>query len=187
MKLFRLSTLSVTLLVLMLATACTAVAAPSADTQPTDKPSSDRVTVNYQKPHEFTESDLIGFGIGHDFDHGQYMEKLRDFLVRKATPMLEQGQHLTITFTDIRLAGGFEPWRGPQWSDVRMMRDIYPPRFNFTFTLTGADGQTIRDGELKLVGLGYLHGSVAGPGNTDPLRYDKQTLDRWLQRGPSDW
>lgn len=186
MKPCRLFLVPVAMLVLLLATASTAAAAQSADKPSTEK-TPDRVTVNFQKPHEFAESHLVGFGPGHDFDHGQYMEKLRKFLVREATPMLEDGQHLTITFTDIRLAGGYEPWRGPQWSDVRMMRDIYPPRFDFTFTLTGADGKTLRHGELKLVGLGYLYGPATGGSNTDLLRYDKQVLRRWVRRGPDGW
>ncbi|HET7268775.1 MAG TPA: DUF3016 domain-containing protein [Oleiagrimonas sp.] len=186
MKLSRLSMVPVAILVLAFATTSAATAAQSAGKTDQSK-ASDRVTVNFQKPHEFTESHLIGFGFGHDFDHGNYMEKLRAFLVEKTTPMLEDGQHLTITFTDIRLAGGFEPWHGPQWADVRVMRDIYPPRFHFTFTLTGPDGKTLRHGKLKLIGLGYLQSAPPAVGGTDSLRYSKQVLYRWLRRGPSDW
>ena len=42
--------------------------------------------------------------------------------------MVPEGDKLTITFTDIDLAGDFEPWRGPQWDEVRIVKAIYPPR-----------------------------------------------------------
>jgi hypothetical protein len=144
-----------------------------------------QVTVTYLHPHQFTESKLAGFG--HRYDHGDYLQKLKAYLVRKAAPMLEPGQHLAVTITDIRLAGGYEPWRGPDWSDVRIMNDVYPPRIALRFKLTDSDGKVIRAGRRKLNGLGYLHDQPADPGNTDPLRYDKGLLDRWLRRGPSRW
>jgi hypothetical protein len=144
-----------------------------------------QVTVTYNHPHQFTESKLAGFG--HRYDHGDYLKKLKAYLVRKATPMLKPGQRLVVTITDIRLAGGYEPWRGPDWSDVRIMSDAYPPRIALRFKLTNAQGKVVRKGERKLNGLGYLHDQPASPGNTDPLRYDKGLLDRWLRGGPSHW
>ncbi len=149
----------------------------------TDAPS--RVTVTYVHPHRFAESRDAGFG--HDYNHGDYLGHLEAFLVRRAGAMLAPGQHLAISITDIDLAGGYEPWHGPQWSGVRFMRDVYPPRIDLAFTLTGADGRVIHRGSRQLRGLGYLHDPPAGPGSSDPLRYDKGLLERWLRRGPSHW
>lgn len=145
----------------------------------------ERVTVTYVHPHQFTES--RGTGFGQDYNHGDYLGHLKAFLVQRASAKLGPGQHLAVSITDIDLAGGFEPWLGPQWSGVRFMRDVYPPRIDLTFTLTGADGKVIRQGSRQLRGLGYLHDQPADPGNSDPLRYDKGLLDRWIRRGPKHW
>lgn len=179
MKIFRFSRPLIAILVLMLAATFNVAAA-----QP-DTTTSSRVSVQYQNPHKFTESQQAGFG--HGYDHGNYLEKLKAYLIKQATPMLDPGQHLSITITDIDLAGGYEPWRGPQWDTVRFMRDVYPPRIDLRFKLTGADGQVIRKGKRKLRGLGYLHSQASTPGNSDPLHYDKGLLDRWLRKGPQHW
>ena len=38
-----------------------------------------------------------------------------------------------IRVTEVDLAGDFEPWRGPQFQDVRIVKDLYPPRVNLEF------------------------------------------------------
>ncbi|HEX7991074.1 MAG TPA: DUF3016 domain-containing protein, partial [Stenotrophomonas sp.] len=75
----------------------------------------------------------------------------------------------------------YEPWHGPRLDDVRVMRDIYPPRITLQFTLTDANGQVIDQGERKLSDTGYLLNSSL-PNNTDPLRYEKRLLNEWVQR-----
>ena len=54
---------------------------------------------------------------------------------------------MTVTITDIKRAGDYEPWQGPRLDDVRIMRNIYPPRINLQFTVTDAQGQVIDQGE----------------------------------------
>ncbi len=144
-----------------------------------------QVSVHYQDPHAFTESKNSGFW--HQYNHGDYLQKLQQFLVQRATPMLAPGEHLAITFTNIELAGAYEPWLGPRWANVRFMRNQYPPRFDFTFTLTSADGQVLREGTRKLVDYSYLMTSPGALSATDSLRYDKALLERWLRRGPTKW
>lgn len=179
MKFIRSCRQPAAILVLVLAAAFTLAAAHP------DDASQARVSVHYANPHQFTESHQMGFGVR--YDHDGYMEKIRSFLIRKATPMLEPGQHLSITFTNIDLAGGFEPWRGPRMAGVRIMSRMYPPRFDFTFKLTDADGRVVREGTRKLTNLTYLMDQAARPGDSDPLRYDKGMLEQWLRRGPAHW
>lgn len=143
------------------------------------------VSVHYLDPHAFTESRDSGFW--HQYDHGDYLQRLQQFVIRRATPMLAPGEHLAITFTNIKLAGDYEPWLGPRWANVRFMRDRYPPRFDLNFKLTSADGQVIREGTRKLVDYSYLYNTPSAFGDTDSLRYDKALLSRWLRRGPANW
>ncbi|MGH8116011.1 MAG: DUF3016 domain-containing protein [Rhodanobacteraceae bacterium] len=142
------------------------------------------VSVVYEHPGQFSEARESRFS--QDVDH-DYLQTLRTFLVRRATPMLQPGEHLTITFTNVKLAGSYEPWRGPLWQDVRFMRDIYPPRFDFSFRLTGPDGVLVREGTRKLTGLGYLYTLPPATGTSGPLHYDKALLAQWLRRGPQRW
>ena len=78
-----------------------------------------------------------------------------------------------MSITDIDRAGAFEPWRGR--GDVRIVRDVYPPRVDLGFTLTGADGAVIKRGERKLRDLALVGRATAS--GSDPLRYEKALLD----------
>ncbi|WP_045768023.1 DUF3016 domain-containing protein [Xanthomonas albilineans] len=116
-----------------------------------------------------------------DAERGDWVHDLAAYLQKQASKQLQPGQRLDIELTDIKRAGDYEPWHGPQWSDVRVMRDIYPPRINLTFTLYGTNGQVVEQGERKLLDGSYLLNSSLGL-STDPLRYEKRMLDDWLHR-----
>ena len=93
---------------------------------------------------------------------------------------LPPDEHLQVTIDDIKLAGSFEPWRGPDAQDIRFLKDIYPPRMDLHYRLTAADGSVIREGTSRLRDLAYLQHTV--PTSTDQLRYDKRMVDDWLRR-----
>jgi Protein of unknown function (DUF3016) len=79
---------------------------------------------------------------------------------------------------NIDLAGQFEPWRALA-TDVRVMRDIYPPRITLRFKLID-NSRTSLEGEDELVDLNYL----ANPDTRligDPLRYEKAMLSGWFR------
>ncbi len=142
------------------------------------------VTVTYDDPQQFTEN---RYRASRRHDRDDYLDTLKAYLIRRAAPMLNAGQRLEVTVTDIKLAGNYEPWRGPQWDDVRFMRDVYPPRIDLRFRLVDAHGKVLRQGARTLRNLGYLHDTPARPGDTDPLRYDKALIDKWLHGGPDAW
>lgn len=142
-------------------------------------PAEGPVQVQWTDPGEFSE--LRQSRNRWEAERGNWVVKLAEHLRKQADKQLPAGQTLAVTITDIKRAGDYEPWRGPRLDDVRFMRDIYPPRISLQFTLTGAGGQVLDQGERKLVGSGYLHGNPR-PSDTDPLRYEKQLLDDWLRR-----
>jgi hypothetical protein len=106
---------------------------------------------------------------------------LSEHLRKRADRLLPPGEQLQVTINDIKLAGDYEPWRGPNFQDVRFMKDLYPPRMDLHYRLLGTDGRVIREGDSKLRDLAYLQ-RTSVPFNTDPLRYDKRLLDDWLNR-----
>lgn len=139
------------------------------------------VQVTYANPKSFTENRIYG----HEdrFNDLNYLDRLKTFIIKRATPLLATGQQLHITITDIRLAGAYEPWLGPYWDHVRIMRDSYPPRIDLKFKWIGKDGAVLRQGTRKLVNMDYLQSGMERPGDDDPLRYDKALISHWLRRG----
>ena len=174
--------------VLALATAAGLAPAPTAFATPpptiaVGEPTSDgRVSVQYVDPEEFSE--VKQYGQQDRFNRTQYLEPLKAHLIKRATKMLPSGQRLQVDITDIKLAGGYEPWHGPELMHVRIMKDIYPPRIELNFKLVDSQGEVLREGSRKLSNLGYLESGATGIANSDPLRYDKAMIDSWLRRGP---
>jgi hypothetical protein len=151
----------------------TAAALHAADTS--TPPS--RIAVIFDHPDKFTDVK----DSEPPTDHGQdaIMATLRNYLVMKTSQIIPEADKLTITFTDIDLAGDFEPWRGPQWSGVRIVKDIYPPAFKFTYEVTDPSGKVVKGGTESLRDGGFQFRSVID--NNDPLRYEKAVLNDWAQ------
>jgi hypothetical protein len=141
-----------------------------------------RVTVKYDHPQKFTES-VKSRAFTGSADNDDYLPRLKRYIQTRAAKILAPGERLDIVITDIDRAGNYEPWLGPSYSRVRIIRDVYPPRIDLHFRLLGADGQVIREGTRKLRDPGFLHTGAPGPGDSDSLRFEKRLIDRWLRRG----
>ena len=114
-----------------------------------------------------------------------YLDTLKRYIERQAARELAPGQTLDIVVTDIDRAGSYLPSMGAL-NPVRIVRDVYPPRLKMHFRLLDSQGRVIREGERKLTDLGFMYDSPGGLSNTDPLRYEKRMVDRWLARGPQN-
>lgn len=137
------------------------------------------VKVQWTDPAQFSE--IRQSTNRFEAERGDWVQQLAKYVQTKAGKQLQPGQTLDVTLTDIKRAGDYEPWHGARGTDIRILRDIYPPRIALTYTLTNAQGQVIAQGERKLQDSGYLH-NIGLQRDTDPLRYEKQLLDDWIQR-----
>jgi hypothetical protein len=148
--------------------ACTTPTAPA--------PATDgRVTVGFHEPDKFTDAADGSFG-GYS---QRVLDELGDFLRQEAGRRLGAGETLKITFTDVDLAGDFEPWRrSPGGRDIRIVKAVYPPRFAFSYVHTGADGTVLRQGGEHLTDLAFQI-RINLPRN-DTLFYEKELLRDWL-------
>jgi hypothetical protein len=142
-----------------------------------DKPAAP-VEVTFIAPEKFT--DAKNGAMDSDRGRDAMLDQLKEHLVATAAHYLAPGQRLEIKVTDVDLAGDFEPWRGSRFDDVRIVKDIYPPRVSLEFRLLGADGKVVSEGKRQLQDLGFLL-TVALP-TTDPLRYDKNLLSDGLRQ-----
>lgn len=140
---------------------------------------SDRVQISWAPEAQLSEVKDNQFHRGW-LRPKDWMQSLGDYLRQRADVTLPPGEKLDVTIDDIKLAGDFEPWHGPDADDIRFMKDIYPPRIDLHYRLLDANGNVLREGSSKLRDLSYLQRVV--PNSTDPLRYDKRLLNDWLHK-----
>jgi len=140
-------------------------------------PEGDSVNVRWQDPARFSE--LRYSGNRWEAAQGNWVQELATYLRDRAQQRLPVGQRLDVDIVDIRRAGMFEPWHGPNLQNTRIIRDVYPPRMTLNVRLTDASGNVIAQGERKLTDPGFLM-SDSSSLNSDPLRFEKRLIDRWL-------
>src|SRR3546814_6443196 len=85
-----------------------------------------------------------------------WVHDLAEYLRKRASDRLPDGQRLEVTITDIARAGNYETWHGINADSIRFMRDVYPPRITLDFKLVGADGNVLTQGTRELSDIAYL-------------------------------
>src|SRR3546814_2118380 len=144
---FRASPISPTLVIVRIlacAMACmlatgVAWAGPSDVTDPEaprSLPADGPVDVRWTDPAQFTE--IRRSGNRREARRGDWVHDLAEYLRKRASDRLPDGQRLEVTITDIARAGNYEPWHGINADSIRFMRDVYPPRIPLDFKLVGA-------------------------------------------------
>lgn len=136
-----------------------------------------RAEVVYVDPDKFT--DVRDSYTATDSGRDDLLEQLRDHILDRAKHRLPDGYKLFMSFTDIDLAGDFEPWRGPRWDDIRIVKDIYPPRLTFSFRLTDPSGRVVKEGNRDLKDMAFMM-KITMAFQDDPLRHEKQMIDDWF-------
>ncbi len=136
------------------------------------------VKVNFVDTDNFTDfTDSYSFP---DRGREAYVKELAQFIEQRAESRLGGDLQLEVVITDVDMAGEFEPWHGARAQDVRIVKDLYPPRINLSFRLTRSDGTVVAEGNRRLRDLGFMF--AARPGDSDPLRYEKQLIDSWMRK-----
>ncbi|MEN4903490.1 DUF3016 domain-containing protein [Luteimonas sp. TWI1416] len=171
---------------LLLAAALTAIAAPVlarsdvTDPQiPRSLPGDSPVSVQWTDPDAF--SDIRQSGNRWEARRGNWVVQIAEHIRRRAERELPPGSTLEVTIHDIRRAGMYEPWHGPQLDHVRIVKDHYPPRIDLDFVLRDASGTIVAEGPRELRDMGFLQ-RAGSTMSSDALRYEKQLVDDWLRR-----
>lgn len=158
-----------------LTAACALHAADTAKAAP-------RTDVIFDHPENFTDVKDADFPT--DKGRDAILATIRGYLVQRTASLVPDGDSLTITFTDIHLAGSFEPWHGPQWSDVRIIKPIYPPAFKFSYSVTDSSGRVVKQGNENIRDLDFQNRITVDP--SDPLHYEKDILGDWARSALRD-
>lgn len=142
-------------------------------------PGASRTKVDWTDPQKFADVRENPAASPAARNPEEWLGSLARWLQQRADRALPSGDRLDVTLTDIKRAGAYEPWRGPQWMDVRIIKDIYSPRIDLRFTLRDANGNVLSEGSRSLKDLAFLRRGTLE--NDDPLRYEKRLLDDWLR------
>jgi hypothetical protein len=140
-------------------------------------PADKRVEVIFDHPDKFT--DVKGDSMDSSSGREDMLGQIRDFLETRGSALLPAGQKLTLTFTDIDLAGDYEPWHTGAMRDARVVKDIYPPRFVFTYKLTDASGAVVKEDKVNLTDLSFM--SRVTIDRNDTLHFEKDMLADWMR------
>lgn len=136
------------------------------------------VAVSWTDPAEFSE--IRNSRNRWEARRGDWVRQLAEHLRDEASGHLAPGERLEVVITDIERAGDYEPAAG-RGQDIRIIREIYPPRLSLRYTRIDGNGKVVDEGERKLVDMGFMT-SGAGRLDSDPLRYEKRLIDDWVRR-----
>ena len=168
------------LFVAVLFAASTAVAATRNVTDPDAPralPDDGPVSVHWTDPSGF--SDLKFSGNRWRAAQGNWVYELAEHVREAAARRLPEGHRLEVTITDLDRAGRYEPWRGIQMQDVRIVRDHYPPSMKLEVRHLGANGEVLAEGTRELRDAGFL--TTGSHPVRDNLYYEKRMIDRWAR------
>ena len=98
---------------------------------------------------------------------GRYLEGL-------GARFLKPGEILSLKVLNVDLAGKVEWWRRFAY-DVRVLKDIYPPRFTMNYSLVSG-GRMLAEFDPN-----YLSNPGIYFSPNDPLRFEKAMLTNWFQ------
>ena len=137
-----------------------------------------KVQVKFVDPDKF--SDIRDANMPSEKGQAAYLDIIRKHLEESAGKYLTDGQKLDVTVTNIDMAGDFEPWGGMQTQDIRIIKDIYPPRVDLSFKLTDADGKVIKEGSRELRDLNFMMNISLN--RDEELHYVKELLNDWIRK-----
>lgn len=136
-----------------------------------------RMTVNFFEAEKF--ADVGNRSNPSPADRERVLTALKEFLIQQACRVIPATHQLIVTVTDLDQAGSFEPWHGPGFDDIRIVKDLYPPRLELVFRLTDAQGNIVREGRRELRDPAFL--MKLSVDQHDHLRHEKALIEDWLR------
>ncbi|MGB0133084.1 DUF3016 domain-containing protein [Dokdonella sp.] len=135
-----------------------------------------RVAVDWTDPAQFSE--ILNRSAFNQTNPVVWLGEFASTIRRHAPRVLKTGQSLSVTITDVTLAGTVQ--YGPGAVGVRVVGSNSPPRIKLRFTLTSADGQVIDNGDRNLSNPGFM--SPHFPNNGDAYQYETRLLTDWMDQ-----
>lgn len=138
-------------------------------------------TIEWVKPDKYSD---VGSSFGSNDKFDQFKKEIESYVERVAEKELPDGAVLKLTVTNVDLAGEFEPGRLNE--DVRIMREIYPPKMSFSYTLQH-DGKVVSEGKENLSDIDFTFDVGRRVFDQDQFSYEKEMLGEWLRNELETW
>ncbi|MEH6465179.1 MAG: DUF3016 domain-containing protein [Shewanella psychromarinicola] len=106
-------------------------------------------------------------------------ETLTKNINKQAQKILKPDQKLDMKVTDFDLAGDMRPTFGAAPGDLRIVKDLYPPRATFSYTIT-EKGNVVIAGDEKITDMSFMHNTRRF--NNRPFQYETTLFTDWLQK-----
>jgi hypothetical protein len=138
------------------------------------------VRIDFVHPERFTDFRIQG---RNEFDSARiFQNQVSEYLA----PILAKrfpGETLSLTFTDINLAGSLPQSHIRNFNNVRFDRDgASPLQLQFAYTLADSKGRVTAKGSKSLVDSDYLYYHINYPNSekVSTLFYEKVALSKWV-------
>ncbi|MDT3318692.1 DUF3016 domain-containing protein [Shewanella sp. SP1S2-4] len=135
------------------------------------------VKIVWQSPKDFR--DIKSSGEIQSRYEKRLFETLTENINKEAAKILKPNQKLEMTITDVDLAGDMRPTFGATANDLRIIKDIYPPRITFSYQVLEND-KVIIAGDEKLTDMGFMGGIQSL--SDKPFMYETKMLTDWLKK-----
>jgi hypothetical protein len=94
---------------------------------------------------------------------------------------LPEGYSWNVVVTDIDLAGDVNHMMTQSGQQIRVIKDIFIPRINFSYTLFDQNKAVVaEEKDLKLKDMGFMS-RVSNVRADRPLEYERVMLERWFK------
>ncbi|MBQ4890627.1 DUF3016 domain-containing protein [Shewanella sp. MMG014] len=111
----------------------------------------------------------------------RFFDTMTKNINKEAEKILKPNQKLEMVVSDVDLAGDLRPTFGAtSANELRIVKDLYPPRMTFTYRITEGDNVVIA-GDEKLVDMNFMYG-VNSTRNQRPFEYETRMLKDWLKK-----
>lgn len=109
----------------------------------------------------------------------RFFETITKNINKKAEKTLKPNQKLVMQVSDVDLAGDMRPTFGVTTGDLRVVKELYPPRMTFTYQILEGE-QVIMAGDEKLTDMGFMQ--RLNRVNERPFQAETTMIDNWLTR-----
>ncbi|ARD20989.1 MULTISPECIES: DUF3016 domain-containing protein [Shewanella] len=111
----------------------------------------------------------------------RFFDTMTKNINKEAEKILKPNQKLEMVVSDVDLAGDLRPTFGAtSANELRIVKDLYPPRMTFTYRITEGDNVVIA-GDEKLVDMNFMYGANSTR-NQRPFEYETRMLKDWLKK-----
>ncbi|UJF22694.1 DUF3016 domain-containing protein [Shewanella sp. OMA3-2] len=135
------------------------------------------VKVEWQEPDNYR--DIKSSNELQSRFENRFFEAITKNINKQAEKILKPNQKLEMQVSNVDLAGDVRPTFGATVGDLRIVKELYPPRMTFTYQIL-EDSKVIISGDEKLTDMGFLN--RISRINERPFEAETNMLDDWLKR-----